>query len=398
VWFFYNHYATFLIIMKKVLIFGSSGSIGRSTLEIIRKDRRSFRVLGLMVNKNVKKLIGQAKEFIPKYVCIVDKAQAKKAMGYLPRGVKLLYGKKGVEEFSSLRADVSVMGIVGISSLRPLLTAMKHSKEIALASKEALVTAGELIMRKLKLYRAKIIPVDSEINALFQLFSCIRRDQLKKIYLTASGGPLFDYSTAEIRKASKEIVLSHPTWRMGKRITVDSATLVNKGFEVIESHHLFGIDYKNIDIVIHRESYIHAMIESKDNMLFSLMYEPSMMMPISFSLYYPKRSFPLKGFGTSFISLKLSFDKVNYAKFPLLKIVIEAAKKGGNFPIVINAADEVAVEYFLKGRAKFYDIQRAVKYMFSKTKKAAVWDLNSIYFWDNWARIKTEEFLDKICG
>ena len=384
--------------MRKVLVFGSSGSIGRSTLEIIRKDRRNFRVLGLMVNRNIKKLIEQAEEFMPKYVCVVDKTQARKAMERLPRGVKLLYGQKGVEDFSSLRADISVMGIVGISSLKPLLIAMKHSEEIALASKEALVTAGEFIMRKLKLYKVKIIPVDSEINALFQLFGCIRKSQLKKIYLTASGGPLFDYSTAEVKKASREIVLSHPTWRMGKRITVDSATLVNKGFEVIESHYLFGIDYKNIDIVIHRESYVHAVIESKDNMLFSLMYKPSMTMPIAFSLYYPKRSFPLEGFGTSFVPLKLSFDKVNYVKFPLLKIVIEAGKLGGNFPVVINAADEVAVEYFLKGRAKFYDIQRAVKYMFSKTKKAAVRDLNSIYFWDNWARIKTEEFLDKICG
>jgi len=384
--------------MKKVLIFGSSGSIGRSTLEIIRKDKRRFRVLGLMVNRNIKKLIEQAKEFMPKYVCVVDKTQAKKVKGYLPRGIKLLYGENSVKDFSSLGADISVMGIVGISSLKPLLIAMKYSKEIALASKEALVTAGGLVMRKLKVYKTKIIPVDSEINALFQLFNCIKKSQLKKIYLTASGGPFLDYSVSKIKKVTRGAVLSHPTWRMGKRVTVDSATLVNKGFEVMESHYLFGLDYKNIDIVIHRESYVHAIIESKDNMLFSLIYKPSMVIPISFSLYYPERSFPLNGFDTSFVSLKLSFNKVDYVKFPLLKIVMEAAEKGGNFPVIINAADEVAVEYFLKGKAKFYDIQRAVKYMFLKTKKAAVWDLNSIYFWDKWARVKTEEFLDKICG
>jgi len=185
---------------------------------------------------------------------------------------------------------------------------------------------------------------------------------------------------------------------MGKRITVDSATLVNKGFEVMESHYFFGIDYKNIDVVIHRESYAHAFIEAKDNILFSLLYKPSMMIPISFSLYYPNRNFPLGGFDKSFYPLRLSFDKVDYAKFPLLKIVIAAAKKGGNFPVVINAADEVAVSYFLDGKIKFYDIQKAIKYIFSKTKKFVLRDLNSVYFWDKWARTKTEEFLNKICG
>ena len=383
--------------MIKVLIFGSSGSIGESTLEIMRKDKKSFCVLGLMVNRNIKKLIKQAKEFMPEYVCVVDQTQAKKVKGNLPRGVKLLYGEKGVEDFSSLRADISVMGIVGISSLKPLLIAMKYSKRIALASKEALVTAGEFIIKQSKRYKAKIIPVDSEINALFQLFSCIRKSQLKKIYLTASGGPLFDYSPEDLKEVTRKIVLSHPTWRMGKRITVDSATLVNKGFEVMESHYLFGLDYDNIDVVIHRESYVHALIEAKDNILFSLLYKPSMIIPISFSLYYPKRRFSLRGLDTSFFPLNLSFDKVDYVKFPLLKVVIEAAKKGGNFPVVINAADEVAVEYFLKGIIKFHDIQRVIKYIFSKTKRAGVRDLNSIYLWDKWARVKAKEFLKK-CG
>ena len=384
--------------MRRVLVFGSSGSIGRSVLEIIRRDKHNFSVLGLMVNKNIEKLMEQTEEFMPKYVCVANEKQAKKIMGRLPRGVKLLYGEKGVDNFSSLKADISVMGIVGISSLRPLLIAMKHSKRIALASKEAIVAAGELVVKQSIKYGIQLIPIDSEINALFQLLGCMGKSQLKKIYLTASGGPLFGYSSKDMKKVTKKVVLSHPTWKMGKRITVDSATLVNKGFEVMESHYLLGIDYKDIDIVIHRESYIHAIIESKDNMLFSLMYKPNMMIPISFSLYYPKRNFPLRDFNTLFSSLKLSFDRVDYNRFPLLGVVIKAAKLGGNFPVVVNAADEVAVGHFLKGKVRFYDIQRAVEYVFSKTKKAPAVDLDSIYFWDEWARRKTEEFIGKICG
>ncbi len=384
--------------MKKVLIFGSSGSIGRNALEVIRKDRANFRVLGLMVNRNIKELLKQVEEFMPAYVCVVDEIQAKKIKEFLPRKIKLLSGAKGAEEFSSLKADISIMGIVGISSLKPLLIAMEHSRRVALASKEALVTAGRLVIRQAKKHKTQIIPVDSEINALFQLFNCVQRSYLKKIYLTASGGPLFNYTRKQIKSVTPEVVLSHPTWRMGKRITVDSATLINKGFEVIESHYLFGMNYDNIDIVVHRESHIHAMLEMKDNNIFCLMYKPTMMIPISFSLYYPHRNFPVEGFNLSFSSLAFSFARVDYSKFPLLKIVVDAAKAADNLIVAVNACDEIAVDYFLKGKIKFYDIQRAIEHIIAKIKRAKVSNLNNIYFWDEWTRAKTKEFLDKRCG
>ncbi len=384
--------------MERVLVFGSSGSIGKSTLEIIRRDRDNFKVLGLLVNKNIDTLYKQIKEFNPLYVCVVDEKAGNRLEERLPKKVKLLKGNRGLEEFSSLSADNSVIGITGISSLKPLLIAMKHSKRVALASKEVLVVAGEIVIKEAKKNKVKIIPVDSEINALFQLFGCIKKTHLKKIYLTASGGPLLDYAFSKNKNITLGMVLSHPTWRMGKRITVDSATLVNKGFEVMESHYLFDLDYKMIDVVVHRQSYVHAFLETKDNMLFSCWYKPNMIIPISFSLYYPHRCSVFKEFNLFLPGLNLSFEEVNYERFPLFRIVLESAKRSGNFPVVVNAADELAVEYFLKRRIKFYDIYRTVEHIFSQTKKEKISTLDAVYFWDKWARIKTKEFLEKICG
>ncbi len=383
--------------MKKVLIFGSSGSIGRSTLEIIRKNKRNFKILGLSVNKNIDVLYRQIREFSPSYVCVVDEKAAKRLKKKLVGKVKVLYGIDGLREFSSLSADISVMGIVGISSLMPFIVSLRHSKRVALASKEVLVVAGDIVKKELKKSKAELIPVDSEINALFQLLGCIKRKHLKKIYITASGGALLDYSSS-LKRVTPSVVLAHPNWRMGERITVDSATLVNKGFEVMESHYLFDLDYKMIDVVVHRQSYIHAFIETKDNMLFSCWYKPNMVIPLAFSLYYPERNLPGNGLEVSFSKLNLSFEKVNYHKFPLFKIVLEAAQKGGNFPIVVNAADEVAVRFFLEEKIRFYDIYRAVEYIFSKTRKDKVSNLKGVYFWDRWARAKTEEFLNNLCG
>ena len=384
--------------MKRVLIFGSSGSIGRSTLEIIRKNKRDFKVIGLSVNKNIDMLYRQIKEFSPSYVCVVNERAAKRLKKKLLGKIKVLYGEEGLREFSSLPADISVMGIVGISSLMPFITSLKHSKRVALASKEVLVVAGDIVKREVKKNKAELIPVDSEINALFQLLGCIKREHLKKIYITASGGPLLDYSSSSLKRVTPSMVLTHPNWRMGKRITVDSATLVNKGFEVMESHHLFDLDYEMIDVVVHRQSYVHAFVETKDSMLFSCWYKPNMVIPLAFSLYYPQRSFLGRGFDVSFSHFNLSFKKVNYRKFPLFRIVLEAAKKGGNFPIAVNAADEIAVRFFLEKKIKFYDIYRAVEHIFSKTKKDKVSSLKGVYFWDKWARVKTEEFLNKLCG
>ncbi|MCM8774338.1 MAG: 1-deoxy-D-xylulose-5-phosphate reductoisomerase [Candidatus Omnitrophica bacterium] len=382
--------------MKKVLIFGSTGSIGRNALEIIRRDKNNFSVLGLLVNKNIELLNRQIREFHPPYVCVVDEAKAKEIRNDLPKKVKLFYGKNGVREFSQLSSDISLMAIVGISSLEPFAINVKRTKRMALVSKEVLVVAGKLWEKFIKDNSVEIIPVDSEINALFQLLRFVDKNQVKKIYLTASGGALLNYNKRELEKITVREVLSHPTWGMGERITVDSSTLVNKGFEVMETHYLFGIDYPNIDVVIHRESSAHAFLEMKDNILFGCFYVPDMKIPLSFSLYYPKRFLPIKGLDFSFQSKNLSFKQVRRKDFPLLDIVLSSARIGENFPIVVNAADEVAINYFLKGRIKFLHIHRAIENIFNSTKKHKVRSLDDIFFWDDWARLKTEEFLKKL--
>ena len=396
--------------MKKIIIFGSTGSIGKSALDVVRQSPGKFRILGLSANRDTKTLYKQIKEFSPKYVCVRDEKAAKAIKPDLEKVCKLFKGDKGLEEFSNLKSDISIMAISGISALKPLLVNIRYAKRIALANKESLVTAGKLIFNEAKRFNTEIIPVDSEINALFQLVSINREDIkanniLRKIYLTASGGALADYKKKDLDKVSVKQVLNHPTWKMGRRITVDSATLMNKGFEVIESHYFFNIPYDKINIVIHKESVVHALVEYKDDTFFSCMYSPDMRMPISFALYYPERFDSDKkksviSKGTSFLKNKngflCSFYPVNYSKYPILEIILQSAKKQDNSLIILNACDEIAIDYFLKKKIKFTDIHRVIKFMFNRYPAAKITDINDIFYWDNWGRIKTREYLNKL--
>ncbi|MCK4916943.1 MAG: 1-deoxy-D-xylulose-5-phosphate reductoisomerase [Candidatus Omnitrophica bacterium] len=396
--------------MKKIIIFGSTGSIGKSALDVVRQSPGKFRILGLSANRDTKTLYKQIKEFSPKYVCVRDEKAAKAIKPDLEKVCKLFKGDKGLEEFSNLKSDISIMAISGISALKPLLVNIRYAKRIALANKESLVTAGKLIFNEARRFNTEIIPVDSEINALFQLVSINREDIkanniLRKIYLTASGGALADYKKKDLDKVSVKQVLNHPTWKMGRRITVDSATLMNKGFEVIESHYFFNIPYDKINIVIHKESVVHALVEYKDDTFFSCMYSPDMRMPISFALYYPERFDSDKkksviSKGTSFLKNKngflCSFYPVNYSKYPILEIILQSAKKQDNSLIILNACDEIAIDYFLKKKIKFTDIHRVIKFMFNRYPAAKITDINDIFYWDNWGRIKTREYLNKL--
>ena len=396
--------------MKKIIIFGSTGSIGKSALDVVRQSPGKFRILGLSANRDTKTLYKQIKEFSPKYVCVRDEKAAKAIKPDLDKICKLFKGDKGLEEFSNLKSDISIMAISGISALKPLLVNIRYAKRIALANKESLVTAGKLIFNEARRFNTEIIPVDSEINALFQLVSINREDIkanniLRKIYLTASGGALADYKKKDLDKVSVKQVLNHPTWKMGRRITVDSATLMNKGFEVIESHYFFNIPYDKINIVIHKESVVHALVEYKDDTFFSCMYSPDMRMPISFALYYPERFDSDKkksviSKGTSFLKNKngflCSFYPVNYSKYPILEIILQSAKKQDNSLIILNACDEIAIDYFLKKKIKFTDIYRVIKFMFNRYPAAKITDINDIFYWDNWGRIKTREYLNKL--
>jgi len=382
--------------MKKVVIFGSTGSVGKNVLRVIRKDPKKFKVMGLCTNKDIKTLISQIKEVKPNYVCVRDEKSAKVIKNYLPKKIKLFKGDKGIDEFCSIKSDISCMAISGISCLRPLLLNLKYTKRVALANKESIVTAGDLVFKAAKKANTEIIPVDSEINAIFQLFDRKRDSScLRKIYLTASGGSLSNYMQKDLKRVTVNQALNHPTWSMGKRITIDSATLVNKGFEVIETHFFFKIPYEDIDIVIHKESFVHALCEYNDNTLLSCLYSPDMKKPISFSLYYPKRQNLVqdKVFDKAF---SLSFFPINYNKFPLLKLILKAAKKKDNSLAVLNACDEVAIDYFLKKKIKFTDIFKVMEYIFRKYPSCKIKSLEDVFYWDDWARQKTRNYIDKL--
>ncbi len=384
--------------MKKVLIFGSTGSIGRNALKVISKAKGEFKVIGLSTNQDIDTLKAQIAEFKPSFVCVNDLDQAEKLKAKLIKGPKIFSGEEGLLEFSEIESDISLMAIAGISCLKPLLKNIRHAKRIALANKESVVCAGSLVFEEARKYRTQILPVDSEINALFQLFGenkSLTNGKINKVYLTASGGSLADISQKDLARVKLNRVLAHPTWKMGPRITVDSATLINKGFEVIETHFFFGLPYEKISILMHRESMIHALVEEADGTLFACLYPPDMKMPISFALYYPQRK---KGdckvdFKSSF---SCNFRPVCYTDYPLLKATLDAAKRKDNSLIILNASDEVAIDSFLRGKIKFIDIGKVIRRVLKKYPAHPVKDINDVYGWDSWARTKAQEAINKL--
>ncbi|MDD5080487.1 MAG: 1-deoxy-D-xylulose-5-phosphate reductoisomerase [Candidatus Omnitrophica bacterium] len=380
--------------MKDVIIFGATGSIGKNALDIIRSNKKIFNVKALCTNVNIAVLKKQVDEFNPKYVCVADPVQADKFKDVLKKGVKFFYGLSGLKEFCSLESDISVMAISGIAAMEPLLAHIPHTKRIALANKEAIITGGKFIFNKAKKYKTEILPVDSEINALYQLFKS--DGKVERVYLTASGGALFDYSKPRVAKITAKQVLSHPTWKMGRRITVDSATLVNKGFEVVETNRFFNIEYKNIHVVIHRESVVHAMCEYADNTIFACMYPPDMRLPIGYALFYPQARMTVKGIDFS-KRFSLSFQPVSFEQFPLLELVIKAGSEDNNKLTVLNAADEIVIDYFLKGKVEFKSITKILFDIYNMCPAYMLKSVSDVYKWDTWGRGKTMELLDKLC-
>lgn len=393
--------------MKQLLIFGSTGSVGQNALAVVRQNRRSFAVKGLCARSDIKTLRAQVEEFGPRYVCVCDEMAAAQLKPALDKRIRLFAGEKGLEEFCAVSSDISLMAISGISCLKPLLLHMRHARRIALANKESIVTAGELVFAKAKLCRTEILPVDSEINALYQLMgskeSLVSSNGFSKVYLTASGGSLAGYTKQALKRARVEDVLRHPTWKMGQRITVDSATLVNKGFEVIETHHFFKLPYDRIDVVIHKESRIHALVAFSDGTLFACLYPPDMKIPIAFSFYYPERcpkemyeaqrrdwvDLPQQG-------VTYTFSPLVGRKYPLLGLIVEAARRNDNALVVLNACDEVAIDYFLKRRIPFTGIARALERMFEHYPHSCIRTVQDVFSWDSWAREKTKEYLEKL--
>jgi len=369
--------------MKRIAVLGSTGSIGRNTLEVIRNLNRNdypVSVEYLTANSNVKLLLEQIAEFKPKAVCIFDKTafESVKSSSVSVRS-ELLCGSDGILEIIKRdNYDLLVNALVGFTGLVPTIEAIKLQRDIALANKESLVIAGGLINEMLKSSCSNLIPIDSEHSAILQ---CIRGESLNKVTkltLTASGGPFLNYSKEQLNDVTVEQALKHPNWKMGNKITIDSATLMNKGFEIIEGKWLFDIDIENIDVVMHPQSVIHSFVEFTDGSVKAQLGVPDMRIPIQYALTYPDRvasDFPRLDFGTL---KELTFIKPDFDKFECIKLAYDVMKMGGTYPVVLNASNETAVDLFLKKKIKFPDIASLIKNALDNHKSNGEIELENI--------------------
>ncbi len=349
-------------MIKKLSILGSTGSIGTQTLEVVRNNG-DIRVTALAAGSNIALLEKQIREFRPSLACVWDPEKAKElktAVADLP--VRVVSGMDGLLEAAvEPEAQIAVTAVVGMIGIRPTIAAMEAGKDIALANKETLVTAGHLIMPLAREKGVRILPVDSEHSAVFQCLNGENRRQIHKILLTASGGPFRGRTMDEMKNVTVEDALKHPNWSMGKKITIDSSTMVNKGLEVMEARWLFDVEMDQIQVVIQPKSIIHSMVEFEDGAVMAQLGTPDMKLPIQYALYYPERRF-LPGERLDFWKLnQISFEKPDFDNFPGLKLAYEAGKTGGSLPTVYNAANEFAVSEFLNRRISYTDIPRMIE-------------------------------------
>lgn len=345
--------------MKSLLLLGSTGSIGVQTLDLVRADPARFRVVGLAARSSAAALLEQAREFRPAAVALLEPTAADEIRDQLPDGCRLVTGPDAAAQLSDeLDYDLAVQGMVGAAGLAPSVRVLERSLPLALANKESLVMAGEQLMELSRSRGAPIIPVDSEHSAIFQ---CLRGEEtrtVRRVYLTASGGALRDLSLAELDGVTPEMALDHPTWKMGPRITVGSATLMNKALELIEMHHLFGLDADRIQVLVHRQSIVHSMVEFHDGSIIAQLGPPDMRGPIHFALHWPDRApSSLQGFDASLFR-ELTFEELDRERFPNVELGYRCIEEGSDAGCVLNAADEVAVEAFLAGRIGFQEIAR----------------------------------------
>lgn len=348
--------------MKNIAILGSTGSIGTQTLEVIAAYPEEYRVLGLSAGSNIDILIEQIAKFSPKIVSVKNKELADKLKIHVSDKIKILYGKEGLVEVATYQdVDILVSAVVGSVGLNPTIEAIKCGKKIALANKETLVAGGHIVMNLVNKYNVPIIPIDSEHSAIFQCLNGENIDEVKKLIITASGGSFRNKSREELKEVTVEDALNHPNWNMGAKITIDSATMMNKGFEVIEAHWLFNMPYKKIDVIVHPESIIHSMVEYNDKAVIAQLGTPDMKIPIQYALSYPNRK-KLNGNSLNLLELgSLNFYKPDYERFPCLKMAYQCGEEGGTLPTVLNAANEVAVEAFLQGKIPFIGIEFLIK-------------------------------------
>lgn len=342
--------------MKKLIILGSTGSIGTQALQIVRQSPDKYEVVALAAGSNAELLEKQAREFGVRQVALFDEsAAAELKIKLVDTDTKVLSGADGVCELASLECDMVLNAIVGIAGLRPTLTAIDAGHEVALANKETLVTGGEIVNRKLKEKGVKLLPVDSEHSAIFQSLQGTPNGSLKKILLTASGGPFFGKTRNELENVTVKDALNHPNWSMGAKITIDSASLMNKGLEVIEAVHLFGVPASQIEVLVHRQSILHSAIELADGAVIAQLGTPDMKLPIQYALTYPQRDMCFESLDLFKVGA-LTFERPDCDTFKLLPLCIQAINRGGLYPTAINGANEESVKLFLEGKIKFLQI------------------------------------------
>lgn len=373
--------------MKRIVILGSTGSIGRNTLDIIKRFPLDFSAVGLTVNSNVNLLSMQIQKYHPLFVCINDKRASLAIKSKFDSKVKIFSGDDGLlRMLEDGRIDKVMLAVTGAAALKPLLKAIETGRDVALANKEALVMAGPIIMDRARKKNVKIIPVDSEQSAVWQCLQGQDKTKIKNIYLTASGGPFRALSKKEFKNISVKDAIRHPRWEMGAKISVDSASLMNKGLEILETMYLFGVSADKIKIIIHPESIIHSMVEYIDGSIIAQLSVTDMRIPIQYALSYPQR---LKNnlSGIDFFKLKrLNFEKPDFAKFPCLALAYKVAYEGGTAPAVLNAANEVSVNEFLKGKLRFISIPIVIENVLGRRHKKLRPDLGDILEADTWAR------------
>ena len=380
---------------KKIAILGSTGSIGRSTLDVIKRDKKNFNIILLSANNNYKKLIEQAKYFKVKNVLIKNHQFYSKVKNSLKRTKTKVYtGDIPINRIVSNKLDYTMSAVVGLAGLQPTIDAIKTSRTVAIANKEAIICGWEVLSKYIKKYKTEIIPVDSEHFSIMELTKGISNEEVEEIIITASGGPFLNTAINKLKKVKAKQAIKHPNWKMGKKISVDSANMMNKVFEVIEAYKLFKFDKSKYKIMIHPQSYVHSIIRFKNGLIKMILHNTDMKVPISNILYKNKKNV-LK---TSNIKIKhinnLNFQKVNSKTFPSIKLLDKCFSSGPSTPIIINAANEVLVDLFLKGKIGFLDIVKNINRIlrhkdFRKNAKRKPKSIKDIKIADNWSRLKT---------
>jgi 1-deoxy-D-xylulose-5-phosphate reductoisomerase len=373
--------------MKKIAILGSTGSIGTQTLDVVARHPGEYEIVGLAAGRNTKLLLEQVQLFRPRIVSVADAALAGEIRPQLPPGVRVVAGEEGLIEVAAhADADFVMCALVGSVGLASALAAIDAGAVIGLANKETLVTGGHLVMARAAAKGVPILPVDSEHSALFQCLNGEDRRALKRLILTASGGSFRDKTRDQLANVTVADALKHPNWSMGAKITIDSATMANKGLEVIEAHWLFGVPYEQIDVVIHPESIVHSMVEFADTSVIAQLGNPDMRVPIQYALTYPHRR-PSPSSALDLLKQgALHFRPMDMKRYPMLKLAYEAGKAGGTAPAVFNAANEVAVAKFLRQEISFLAIDSIVESVLGKHEVIRSPDLDAIREADRWAR------------